>query len=96
MDIDLVYTWCDSADDAWRAKKEAAARAYGREATARGNAVCRFVSNDELRYALRSAERNVPWVRRVFLVIDDDGAPPAEDEILEFIPEEDEEGGEEK
>ena len=77
MDIDLVYTWCDSADDAWRAKKEAAARAYGREATARGNAPCRFVSNDELRYALRSAERNVPWVRRVFLVIDDDGTPPA-------------------
>ena len=77
LDIDLVYTWCDAADDAWRAKKEATARAYGREATARGNAVCRFVSNDELRYALRSAEMFVPWVRRVFLVIDDDSTPPA-------------------
>ena len=29
MDIDLVYTWCDAADDAWRAKKAEAARAAG-------------------------------------------------------------------
>lgn len=77
QDIDLVYTWCDAADAAWREKKDATARAYGREATARGNADCRFVSNDEIRYALRSAERNLPWVRRVFLVIDDDITPPA-------------------
>lgn len=74
--VDLVYTWCDAADDVWRAKKEAAARAWGLTASARGNAACRFAGNDEIRYALRSAERCVPWVRRVYLVIDDDIAPP--------------------
>lgn len=77
QEIDLVYTWCDAADATWREKKDAAAQAYGQNATARGNAACRFEGNDEIRYALRSAERHVPWVRRVFLVIDDDITPPA-------------------
>ena len=74
--IDLVYTWCDAADAVWRAKKDAAARAHGLTSSSRGNAACRFDGNDEIRYALRSAEKNVPWVRKVFLVIDDDITPP--------------------
>ncbi len=77
QEIDLVYTWCDAADATWREKKDATARACGLDAAARGNAPCRFISNDELRYALRSAEKNLPWVRTVFLVIDDDISPPA-------------------
>ena len=75
--IDLVYTWCDAADATWREKKDATAREFGHEATARGNAACRFYGNDDIRYAMRSAERNIPWARRVFLVIDDDISPPA-------------------
>ena len=75
--IDLVYTWCDASDAAWRAKKDATAAAYGLAATARGNAACRFEGNDEIRFAMRSAERFVSWVRRVFLVIDDDITPPS-------------------
>ena len=75
--IDLVYTWCDAADAAWRAKKDAAARACGLGAKSRGNAACRFEGNDDIRYALRSAERNVPWFRKIHLVIDDDITPPA-------------------
>ena len=74
--VDLVYTWCDAADDVWRAKKDAAAQAHGLTSSSRGNAACRFDGNDEIRYALRSAEKNVPWVRKVFLVIDDDITPP--------------------
>ena len=75
--IDLVYTWCDSADEKWSAKREAAARAFGLPLDPSANAACRYAANDELRYALRSAERCVPWVRMVFLVIDDDIAPPS-------------------
>ena len=75
--IDLVYTWCDAAGDTWRAKKEATAQAFGLTPSSRGNAACRFDGNDEIRYALRSAEKNVPWVRKIFLVIDDDITPPA-------------------
>lgn len=76
-ETDLVYTWCDAADAAWSAKKAATSRRFEQSVTARGNAACRFASNDELRFSLRSAERNVPWVRKVFLVIDDDITPPA-------------------
>lgn len=74
--VDLVYTWCDSADEKWNAKREAAAAAVGLPVDAESNLACRYTANDELRFSLRSAALNVPWVRRVFLVIDDDIAPP--------------------
>lgn len=32
---------------------------------------CRFVENDELRYSLRSAERYAPWIRRIYILTDD-------------------------
>ena len=73
--IDLVYTWCDAADTAWSAKREAAARAAG-SAAARGAAPCRFAANDELRFSLRSAAKFLPWLRTVFIVIDSDAVPP--------------------
>ncbi len=75
--IDLVYTWCDAADAVWRAKKDATAAACGLSESAQPNAAYRFFANDEIRYSLRSAERCVPWIRRVFFVIDDDISPPA-------------------
>ena len=75
-EVDLVYTWCDSADPVWNAKRLATARACGLSADAPANASCRFSANDELKYSLRSAEKCVPWVRKVFLVIDDDSALP--------------------
>lgn len=74
--VDIVYTWCDSADPVWNAKRRATAMAYGLESGVEANAECRFFSNDELKYSLRSVERCVPWVRKVFLVIDDDITPP--------------------
>ncbi len=75
--IDLVYLWCDAADEKWRAKKDAVARAHGIETGNAANASYRFVANDELKYSLRSAEMYVPWVRNVVLMIDDDNTPPA-------------------
>ena len=74
--VDLVYLWCDAADSAWRAKKDAVAKAYGVETGNSANASYRFATNDELRYSLRSAEMFVPWVRKVFLMVDDDNALP--------------------
>ena len=75
--VDLVYLWCDAADPVWSAKREAAAERCGLARDAGGNAPYRFASRDELRYSLRSAEESVPWVRKVFIVLDDDIAPPA-------------------
>ena len=74
--VDLVYLWCDAADPSWSAKREAAARRCGLGRDSRGNAPYRFASRDELRYSLRSVEESVPWVRGVFIVVDDDISPP--------------------
>ncbi|MEU0810001.1 stealth family protein [Streptomyces sp. NPDC005970] len=66
--VDVVYTWVDGQDPAWlRRRAEAAGTAYHEEAA---NAA-RFISRDELRYSLRSLHQNAPWIRKVFLVTDD-------------------------
>lgn len=74
--IDLVYLWCDATDEAWRRKKEAVARKYGLADGNFANASYRFVSNDDLRYSLRSLDMFAPWIRRVFVLMDDDNRPP--------------------
>lgn len=69
--VDAVYTWVNGADPVWRERKRAALRSMG-NADIHENAVsdCRFLDNDELRYSLRSLEKYAPWVRRVYLVTD--------------------------
>lgn len=69
MEIDLVYMWVDGSDPVWRAKKARYAR-EGASERADASGDCRFVENDELRYALRSVEKFAPWVRRIFIVTD--------------------------
>jgi Stealth protein CR2, conserved region 2/Stealth protein CR3, conserved region 3/Stealth protein CR4, conserved region 4/Stealth protein CR1, conserved region 1 len=71
--IDVVYTWVDGDDPAWRRRK---ARALGANpwvtAVSEHSAnSSRFASRDELRYSLRALHCFAPWVRRVFLVTDD-------------------------
>ncbi|WP_200209217.1 stealth family protein [Micromonospora coerulea] len=68
--IDAVYTWVDGADPEWRSRKAAA---LGRQAgpvhpVAANDS--RYVSRDELRYSLRSLVSYAPWLRRIFLVTD--------------------------
>lgn len=69
--IDVVYTWVDSRDPAWRRKFE----------YYRGNRLPddfhweaggaqRFRSRDELKYSLRSLSMYAPWVRHVYVVTD--------------------------
>lgn len=69
MDIDLVYLWVDGNDPAWQAKKAAYQQ---KEPGVNPQAVnaCRFVDNDELKYSLRSAEKFAPWIRRIYIVTD--------------------------
>lgn len=69
MDIDLVYLWVDGNDPAWRAKKNAYLPKEKQLSTAVAGD-CRYVSNDELRYSLRSVERFAPWIRRIYIVTD--------------------------
>ena len=72
--VDVVITWVDGGDDAWRARRDAAlALALGQHASSTTEA--RYRDNGELRYALRSVYRHLPWVRRIHLVTDDQVPP---------------------
>ncbi|GAA1558949.1 stealth family protein [Brevibacterium picturae] len=70
--IDIVYTWVDGADPAWRRRMYEARSEVDlnfTEPTALADS--RFTSRDELRYSLRSLEYYASWARRVFIVTDD-------------------------
>lgn len=69
IDVDLVYLWVQGQDPAHRQKREYWLREYGLE-PAVANPDVRYVEHDELKYSLRSAELFLPWVRRIFIVTD--------------------------
>ncbi|HWS35987.1 MAG TPA: stealth family protein [Actinoplanes sp.] len=71
--IDVVYTWVDGADPDWQRRK---AQALGEntwvgDVSTQAANDSRWASRDELRYSLRALHCFAPWVRRVFLVTDD-------------------------
>lgn len=69
--IDAVITWVDGADPTHLAKRRAAqARATGR---LHENAINphRWGDSDELDYCLRALANHAPWLRRVWIVTDD-------------------------
>jgi hypothetical protein len=67
--IDVVYTWVDDQDPAWRSSMHAArSAASGASAERESSGDARFRSRDELRYSLRSIHMFAPWVRRIHIV----------------------------
>ena len=73
MPIDVVYTWVDGSDPAWRRRRDEALQAvsgglsgYHRSAVDES----RYLDSEELRYSLRSLRRYANWVRRIHLVTD--------------------------
>lgn len=86
FDIDLVYLWVDGSDPKWLEKKQLYTSETSETTGTRGttdntdntdttdnteaNNKGRYINNDELRYSLRSVEKYVPWVRKIFIVTD--------------------------
>lgn len=70
FDIDLVYLWVDGSDTKWLAKKHAF---LGKKLDNHTDAttIGRNANNDELKYSLRSVEKNVNWIRRIYIVTDE-------------------------
>lgn len=65
--IDIVYTWVDGRDPKWlnefsKIQKERNISFNEKEF------LNRFVDIEELRYSLRSVEKNAPWIRYIFIV----------------------------
>lgn len=66
--IDLVYLWVDGNDPKWKDKHDAFTGKVSVKAET--NCVGRYISNDELKYSLRSIELYAPWIRKIFLITD--------------------------
>lgn len=69
MDIDLVYLWVDGSDPRWLVKHNACIGKTEERSTV--NCKGRYADNDELKYSLRSVEMYAPWVRKIFIVTDE-------------------------
>lgn len=70
FDIDLIYLWADGKDPVWLAKKN---KFLGKEVNTNTDATtkARTADNEELRFSLRSVEKYAPWVRKIYLVTDE-------------------------
>lgn len=68
MDIDLVYLWVNGNDPKWIAKRDAC---VGKPTLTTENCDGRYADSGELKYSLRSIEKHAPWIRRIFIVTDD-------------------------
>ena len=63
MEIDLVYLWVNGNDPKWLQKKE---HYLNQKIDIRG----RYEDNQELKYALRSVDKHLPWIRKIFILTD--------------------------
>lgn len=68
--VDIVYLWCDSNDKDWKNKKNKELQKYNQMLDCDAIDECRFISNDELMYSLRSVEKFVPWINNIYIVTD--------------------------
>ncbi|MET9106948.1 stealth conserved region 3 domain-containing protein [Streptomyces zhihengii] len=69
--VDVVYTWVDDTDPAWRERRDTVRRRMDMPVDDADSGDVRFRNRDELRYSLRSLAMFAPWVRTVYLVTDD-------------------------
>ncbi|WNM35090.1 stealth conserved region 3 domain-containing protein [Streptomyces sp. Li-HN-5-11] len=69
--VDVVYTWVDDSDPRWQERRAKRRAGLGLAAEASGDEAARFRNRDELRYSLRSLAMFAPWVRKIYLVTDD-------------------------
>ena len=70
--VDIVYTWVNGSDNNWTSKKNHTLKKYN--SIHKSNEVSgkeRFKDNDELKFSLRSIYKFCPWVRKIFIVTDD-------------------------
>ncbi len=67
--IDVVYTWVDGDDPAWRGRR---APFMGEGFDPASDAVrdARFRNRNEIYYSVSSVKRYMPWVNRIFIVTD--------------------------
>lgn len=75
FDVDVVYTWVDGSDENWRNKRDIYKESCTEDSNetqfhAEATSESRFTSRDELKYSLRSLDLYAPWVRKIYIVTD--------------------------
>lgn len=68
IDVDVVFTWVDGSDQKWQEKRKKFSGNHQKALYADDDA--RFENHDELYYAVRSVKKYLPWVRKIFIVTD--------------------------
>ena len=67
--IDMVYLWVDGSDENWLAKRKYWQQKLNVQAPYAVSAA-RWRDRDELKYSLRSVEKFMPWVNKIYIVTD--------------------------
>ena len=68
--IDLVYMWVEGNSPEWKQIKNHYLALAGKEtqSSTEMSGDNRWRDNDELKYSLRSAEKNVPWINHIYII----------------------------
>lgn len=70
-DIDVVFTWVNNRDENWQRKYKIALYELNKPIGLHANDPARFTNHEELYYSVNSVLKFLPWVRKVFIVTDD-------------------------
>lgn len=70
FDVDAVYMWVDGNDPEIIEKRLKYLKLENKKLNVQSAAKGRFYDNEELKYSLRSLETYAPWVRKIFLITD--------------------------
>ncbi|BBH15167.1 MULTISPECIES: stealth family protein [Chromobacterium] len=71
LEIDVVFTWVNGDDPQWQARRTKTLASHSPEHLGLyANDPARFNNHDELRYSLNSVQTYLPWVRRIYIVTD--------------------------
>ncbi len=65
-EIDLVYLWVNGNDPKWIQKRDSFLNIDVKKTSLIG----RYEDNNELKYSLRSVDKHLPWIRKIFIITD--------------------------
>ncbi len=68
--VDVVFTWVDNSDVNWQKKYTQAKESTGGNFSFFATDDARFANHDELYYSVAAVKRHLPWVRKIFILTD--------------------------
>nr|WP_237448755.1 Stealth CR1 domain-containing protein [Pantoea sp. Seng] len=68
--IDAVFTWVNDNDPAWKEKLYKYKDINLSERGAFSSDMARFNNHDELKYSVESILKNLKWIRKIFIITD--------------------------